>query len=66
MALFFIYSYLFEDVGLDHFIEGNFNINTFNRFFGMNNKIKEREIIETKTTLVTYKTFFVSRGTLKY
>ena len=57
---------MFEDVGLDHFIEGNFNINTFNRFFGMNNKIKEREIIETKTTLVTYKTFFVSRGTLKY
>ena len=40
---------LFEDVGLDHFIEGNFKINTFNRFFGMNNKIKEREIIETKT-----------------
>ena len=26
---------LFEDVGLDHFIEGNFNINTFNRFFGI-------------------------------
>jgi len=24
----------------------------------MNNKIKEREIIETKTTLETYKTFF--------
>ena len=41
---------LFEDVGLEHFIVGNFNINTFNRFFGMNNKIKEREIIETKTT----------------
>jgi predicted rRNA methylase YqxC with S4 and FtsJ domains len=32
----------------------------------MNDKIKEREIIETKTTLETYKTFFVSRGTLKY
>jgi hypothetical protein len=57
---------LFEDVGLDHFIEGNFNINTYNRFLGMNNKIKEREIIETKTTLETYKTFFVSRGTQKY
>jgi hypothetical protein len=28
----------------------------------MNNTIKEREIIETKTTLETYKTFFVSRG----
>ena len=25
----------------------------------MNNKIKEREIIETKTTLETYKYFFV-------
>jgi hypothetical protein len=44
----------------------NFNINTFNRFFGMNNIIREREIIETKTTLVTYKKFFVSRGTQKY
>jgi len=44
------YSY-FEDVDLDHFIEGNFNINTFNRFFRINNKIKEREIIETKTIL---------------
>ena len=32
----------------------------------MNNTIKEREIIETKTTLETYKTFFVSRGTQKY
>jgi hypothetical protein len=60
-----IFSYirtLFQDVGLDHFIEGNFKINTFNRFFGMNNTIKERSIIETKTTLETYKTFFVSRG----
>ena len=28
-------------------------------FFGMNNKINE--IMETKTTLDTYKTFFVSR-----
>jgi hypothetical protein len=27
---------LFEDVGLPHFIEGNFKINTLNRFFGMN------------------------------
>jgi hypothetical protein len=45
---------LFEDVGLPHFIEGNFKINTFNRFFGMNNTIKEREIIETKTTFETY------------
>ena len=54
---------LFEDVGLDHFIEGSFNINTFNRFFGMNNNIKEREIIETKTTLGTPKTCFVSQGT---
>jgi hypothetical protein len=51
---------LFEDVGRDNFTEGNLNINTFNRFFGMNNKIKEREIIETKSTLETYKTFFVS------
>jgi hypothetical protein len=57
---------LFGDVGLHHFIEGNFKINTFNRFFGMNNTIKEREIIETKTTLETYKTFLVSRGTQKY
>ena len=57
---------MFEDVGLEHFIVGNFNINTFNKFFGMNDKIKEREIIETKTTLVTYKTFLVSRGTQKY
>ena len=32
----------------------------------MNNTIKEREIIETKTTLETYKTFFVSRGSQKY
>jgi hypothetical protein len=32
----------------------------------MNDKIKEREIIETKTTLETYKTFFVSRGSHKY
>ena len=32
----------------------------------MNDKIKEREIIETKTTLETYKTFFVSRGSQKY
>ena len=57
---------LFEDVGLDYFIEGNFNINTFNRFFVMNNKIKEHEIIETKTTLEIYKTFIVSRGTHTY
>ena len=51
---------LFEDVGLDHFIEGHFQINTFNRFFVMNNKTKEREIIETKATFIieTYKTFF--------
>ena len=41
-------------------------INTFNRFFGINNKIKEREIIETKSTLETYKTCFVRRGTQKY
>ena len=32
------------------------------KFFGINNKIKEREIIETKTTLETYKTFFVGQG----
>jgi len=32
----------------------------------MNNKIKEHEIIETKTTLDTYKTFFVSQGEQKY
>jgi hypothetical protein len=34
----------------------------------MNNKIKEREIIETKATFIieTYKTFFVNRGTHKY
>ena len=32
----------------------------------MNNEIKEREIIETKTTLDTYKTFYVSRGAQKY
>jgi len=53
MALLFINGIrtLFEDVDLDHFIEGNFNINTFNRFFRINNKIKEREIIETKTIL---------------
>jgi len=57
---------LFEDVGLDHFIEENFNISTFNRFFGMNDKINEREIIETKTTLETYKTFFASQRTHKY
>ena len=45
-----------------------FNITTCmsNKFFGMNNKIKEREIIETKTTLDTYKTFFVSQGEQKY
>jgi hypothetical protein len=35
-------------------------------FFGMNNEIKEREIIETKTTLETYKTFFVSHWSLVY
>ena len=46
-------------MGLDHFIDGNFKINTFNKFFGMNNKINE--IMETKTTLDTYKTFCVSR-----
>jgi hypothetical protein len=57
---------LFEDVSLDHFIEGNFNINMFKKFFGMNNKIKERVIIETKTTLEIYKTFFVSQGAQKY
>ena len=34
---------LCEDVGLDHFIEGHFKIKTSNKFFGMNNKIKERE-----------------------
>jgi hypothetical protein len=28
----------------------------------MNNKIMEREIIETKTNLETYKTFFVSNA----
>ena len=55
---------LFEDVGLPHLIEGNFKINTLNRFFGMNDKIKEREIIETKPTLEIYKTFLCkSRGT---
>ena len=35
-------------------------------FFGINNKITECEIIETKTTLETYKIFFVSRGTQTY
>jgi hypothetical protein len=34
---------LCEDVGLDHFIEGHSKIKTSNKFFGMNNKIKERE-----------------------
>jgi hypothetical protein len=29
---------LFEDVGLDHLIEGHFKIKTSNKFFGMNNK----------------------------
>jgi hypothetical protein len=50
------------NTALDHSIAGNFNINAFNKFFGINNKIKEREIIETKTTLETYKTFFVDQG----
>jgi hypothetical protein len=39
---------------------------SINRFFGTNNKIKEHEIIETKSTLETYKTCFVSRGTKEY
>jgi hypothetical protein len=38
----------------------------FKKFFGMNNKIKEREIIEAKTTLEIYKTFFVSQEAQKY
>ena len=29
---------LFEDVGLDNFIEGHFKITASNKFFGMNNK----------------------------
>jgi hypothetical protein len=59
---------LFEDASLDHFIGGNFQINTFNRFFGMNNKIKEREIIETKATFIieTYKTFFCKSRDTQY
>jgi hypothetical protein len=57
---------LFEYVGLPHLIEENFKINTLKTFFGMNNRIKEREKIETKNTLETYKTFCVSRGTQKY
>ena len=39
---------------------------SINRFFGKNNTIKEHEIIETKSTLEAYKTFFVSRGTKEY
>ena len=34
---------LCEDVDLGHFIEGHFKIKTSNKFFGKNNKIKERE-----------------------
>ena len=41
-------------------------MHTFNRFFGMNNNIKEREIIETKPTLETYTRSFVGRGTQNY
>ena len=39
---------------------------SINRFFGMNDKINEREIIKTKSTLETYKTFFLSRRAQTY
>ena len=57
---------LFEHVGLPHLIEENFKINTFKTFFGMNDRIKGHEKIETKNTLETYKTFCVSRGAQTY
>ena len=56
---------LFEDIDLDIFIEGTIIINTFNKSFGINSKIKACEIIETKITLETYKVCFISQGTKK-
>ena len=41
-----------QTTSLDHFIEGNFNINMFNKFFGINNRIKEREIIDLLIVLM--------------
>lgn len=54
---------LFEDIGLDIFIEGTIIINTFNKSFGINSKIKAYEIIETKTMLETYKVCIINQGT---
>ena len=57
---------LFEIVGLDHFLSGNCDRNTFNKFFGQINRIKAFENINSKSSLDVYKTFNISQGCQKY
>ena len=57
---------LFEESGLDHFFEGNVNINTFNKFFGQNVKFKQMELIASKSSLKSYLFFHKVSGPQKY
>jgi hypothetical protein len=57
---------LFESVGLDHFINGNFNKGTFYNFFGEFKRRKELDNIDTKSSLHLYQTFDITGRTQKY
>ena len=58
MALFWLHTvFIFESVGLDHFINGSFNKGTFYKFFGEFTRWKELDNIDTKSSLHLYKTF---------
>ena len=57
---------LFVSVGLDHFISGSLNKNTFAKFFGYYNRMKLFEDISSKSSLSMYKTGTFSHGAQKY
>ena len=58
--------HLFELIGLDHFITGNFSLSIFNKFFGANVRTRVFEMIRSKPSLQFYSYFNVTHGTQKY
>ena len=57
---------VFEGVGLDHFIQGNFSLKTFNKFFGSISREEQFVDINKKTTLNLYSTLNIRGGTQNY
>lgn len=57
---------MFESVGIDHFIQGNFDVKTFNKFLGYITRTKQFEDINSKSSLNLFPTLNVQCGTQKY